>query len=180
MLTRFHRLRRHLLPFALLAVLVLVDCTLAKSLVLDRHALRAHSVASTAQITARTLGHTRLVRAFSGPDPAVTYTFEAGGGKYARTQRVPLRTYEALPRGATVLITYRRHDPHVSALAGSITPTSILIPAVLLLAINGSLATAWVWRRRTAWQQRFAEPRREVLAPVHELPFSPIRRFVSL
>jgi hypothetical protein len=180
MLTRFHRLCRRLLPLVLLAVLVLLDCTLAKSLVLDRHALRAHSVASTAQITARTLGHTRLVRAFSGPDPAVTYTFEAGGRKYARTQRVALGTYQALPRGATALITYLRRDPHVSALAGSVTLGSVLIPAVALFGLNAAFAMAWIWRRRTAWQQRFAEPRREVRAPDRELPFSPVRRFVSL
>jgi hypothetical protein len=180
MLTRLHRLRRRLLSLGLLAVLVLLDCTLARSLVLDRHALRAHSAASTARITARTLGHTGVVRAFSGPDPAVTYTFEAGGKRYARTQRVALRTYEALPRGATVLITYLRRDPQVSALAGSVTLASALVPAILLLAINGALAAAWVWRRRAAWQRRFAGPRRAVQTAVHELPFSPVRRFVPL
>lgn len=181
MLIHFRRWRRRLpLWPAALVVIAFLDCVLAQSLVLQRHALRAHSIAGTAGITARTPGRTGLARAFLGPDPAVTYTFEAGGRKYRRTQHVALRTYETLPLGSTVLITYLRRDPHVSVLAGSITLGSVLFPALALLGSNAVFAVVWLLLYRASRLGRFTRPRRTPRAPDHELPFPPARRVALL
>ncbi len=136
-----------------------------RSLVFDHYALLIHGTPATARITGRDLGMRQDGYVYSGPTPNVTCRFTVHGRAYAHTQSVTVRRFDSLPLKTQVDIVYVPRDPHVSALAGSVTLATVLLPALSLAAADAALATIWLSLRRASRQGRVAGTRRRRRGP---------------